>query len=130
MTYTLMWDARASVGGYVERSHHRPHSALNYRTPFEVRETWDDGRLQKIATRTATDIPALSHTTRQFTAVREASDSLGMPQGRGRYDSSSAPMEGEAGAPVTAAALPAEGGRRPPDRPALRIVEKLLMGIY
>ena len=39
MTYTLTWDARAGVGGYVERYHHRPHSGLNYRNPFEVRET-------------------------------------------------------------------------------------------
>lgn len=119
MTYTLTWDARAGVGGYVERYHHRPHSGLNYRNPFEVRETWEDGRLQKFATRTATDIPALSHTTRQFTAVREGFGFPGYAPGRGRDGSGSAPMEGEAGAPVAAAALPAEGGRRPPDRPAL-----------
>jgi hypothetical protein len=43
MTYTLTWDARAGVGGYVERYHHRPHSGLNYRTPFEVREIREDG---------------------------------------------------------------------------------------
>jgi len=38
MAYTLTWDAHAGVGGYVERYHHQPHSGLNYRTPFEVRE--------------------------------------------------------------------------------------------
>jgi hypothetical protein len=38
-----------------------------------------------------------------------------MPQGRGRDGSGSAPMEGEAGAPMAGGAT----GRRPPDRPAL-----------
>jgi putative transposase len=37
-------DARRAIGAYVERYHHRPHSSLNYRTPLEVRQTWDDGR--------------------------------------------------------------------------------------
>jgi putative transposase len=45
--YETLDDARAGVGGYVERYHHRPHSGLNYRTPTEVRKTWED--LQKIA---------------------------------------------------------------------------------
>jgi putative transposase len=36
--------ARAEIGAYVERYHHRPHSGLNYRTPIEVRQTWEDGR--------------------------------------------------------------------------------------
>jgi len=45
--YETLDDARAGVGGYVERYHHRPHSGLNYRTPTEVRETWED--LRKIA---------------------------------------------------------------------------------
>lgn len=45
--YETLDDARDRIGGYVDRYHHRPHSGLNYRTPFEVRETWED--LQKIA---------------------------------------------------------------------------------
>jgi hypothetical protein len=32
MTYTLTRDARAGVGGSVERYHHRPHLGLNDRT--------------------------------------------------------------------------------------------------
>ena len=40
-------DARRGIGGYVDRYHHRPHSGLDYRTPLEVRQTWED--LQKIA---------------------------------------------------------------------------------
>jgi putative transposase len=36
--------ARAAIAGYVDRYHHRPHSSLNYRTPLEVRQTWEDGR--------------------------------------------------------------------------------------
>jgi putative transposase len=48
--YETLDDARAGIGGYVERYHHRPHSGLNYRTPDEVRRTWEDGRrLQKTA---------------------------------------------------------------------------------
>ena len=29
---------------YVERYHDRPHSGLGYRTPSEVRQTWDDAQ--------------------------------------------------------------------------------------
>jgi putative transposase len=47
--YETLADARGGIGGYVERYHHRPHSGLDYRTPTEVRQTWEDGRLQKTA---------------------------------------------------------------------------------
>lgn len=47
--YETLDDARCGIGGYVDRYHHRPHSGLNYRTPTEVRQTWEDGRLQKTA---------------------------------------------------------------------------------
>ena len=43
-------DARRGIGGYVDRYHHRPHSGLDYRTPTEVRRTWEDLQgIQKIA---------------------------------------------------------------------------------
>jgi putative transposase len=45
--YETLDDARGGIGGYVDRYHHRPHSGLDYRTPLEVRQTWED--LQKIA---------------------------------------------------------------------------------
>ena len=45
--YETLDDARRGIGGYVDRYHHRPHSGLNYRTPHEVRRTWED--LQNIA---------------------------------------------------------------------------------
>jgi putative transposase len=45
--YEILDDARRAIGGYVDRYHQRPHSGLNYRTPLEVRETWED--LQKTA---------------------------------------------------------------------------------
>jgi putative transposase len=45
--YETLDDARRGIGGYVDRYHHRPHSSLNYRTPLEVRQTWED--LQNIA---------------------------------------------------------------------------------
>jgi putative transposase len=45
--YETLDDARRGIRGYVDRYHHRPHSGLNYRTPLEVRQTWED--LQNIA---------------------------------------------------------------------------------
>jgi putative transposase len=48
--YETLDDARHGIGGYVDRYHHRPHSGLNYRTPDEVRRTWEDQQqLQKQA---------------------------------------------------------------------------------
>jgi putative transposase len=48
--YETLDDARQGIGGYVDRYHHRPHSSLNYRTPLEVRQTWEDLQgLQKTA---------------------------------------------------------------------------------
>ncbi len=48
--YETLDDARRGIGGYVDRYHHRPHSGLNYRTPDEVRRTWEDHQqLQKHA---------------------------------------------------------------------------------
>jgi putative transposase len=48
--YETLDQARRGIGGYVDRYHHRPHSGLNYRTPDEVRRTWEDGqRLLKTA---------------------------------------------------------------------------------
>ena len=34
--YETLDDARRGIGGYVDRYHHRPHSRLGYRTPYEV----------------------------------------------------------------------------------------------
>ena len=48
--YETLDDARQAIGGYVDRYHDRPHSSLNYRTPLEVRQTWEDLQgLQKTA---------------------------------------------------------------------------------
>jgi putative transposase len=48
--YETLDDARRGIGGYVDRYHHRPHSRLDYRTPDEVRRTWEDQQqLQKQA---------------------------------------------------------------------------------
>ncbi len=48
--YETLDDTRRGIGGYVDRYHHRPHSGLNYRTPDEVRRTWEDQQeLQKHA---------------------------------------------------------------------------------
>ncbi len=44
--------AREVINNYIERCHDRPESRLAYRTPREVRATWDDAQqaLQKQAT--------------------------------------------------------------------------------
>ncbi len=42
--YETLEDARAGVGAYIERYHHRPHQFLGYRTPKEVRQTWEDAQ--------------------------------------------------------------------------------------
>jgi putative transposase len=34
--------ARHTIGAYIDRYHHRPHSGLAYRTPREVAATWQD----------------------------------------------------------------------------------------
>ena len=43
--------AREVIGAYINHYHDRPHSRLDYRTPSEVRKTWDDaqGPLHKLA---------------------------------------------------------------------------------
>ena len=43
--------AREVIAAYIDHYHDRPHSRLDYRTPREVRQTWDDatGALQKQA---------------------------------------------------------------------------------
>jgi putative transposase len=35
-------EAREVIAAYIDGYHHRPHSGLNYRTPAEVAQTWDD----------------------------------------------------------------------------------------
>jgi putative transposase len=48
--FETLEQARKEIADYIDRYHHRPHSGLGYRTPTEVRRTWDDGqRLQKTA---------------------------------------------------------------------------------
>jgi putative transposase len=41
-------EAREVIAAYIHHYHHRPHSGLDYRTPTEVAQTWDDalGELQ------------------------------------------------------------------------------------
>jgi putative transposase len=42
--------AREEIAAYIQIYHHRPHSGLRYRTPAEVRHTWEDRqRLAKTA---------------------------------------------------------------------------------
>ena len=42
--YETLDDARAGVERYVNRYHQRPHQFLGYRTPKEVRKTWEDAQ--------------------------------------------------------------------------------------
>ena len=43
--------AREVIAAYIDHYHDRPHSRLDYKTPREVRATWDDAQqaLQKTA---------------------------------------------------------------------------------
>ncbi len=42
--------ARKEIAAHIDRYHQRPHSGLGYRTPTEVRSTWEDGQpLQRTA---------------------------------------------------------------------------------
>ena len=36
--------ARQEIAAYIDSYHQRPHSGLRYRTPTEVRQTWEDGQ--------------------------------------------------------------------------------------
>jgi putative transposase len=48
--FETLEQARGEITAYIDRYHHRPHSGLRYRTPAEVRQTWEDGqRLAKTA---------------------------------------------------------------------------------
>ena len=51
MEFETLHQLRAELAAYIDRYHHRPHSGLDYRTPKEVRQTWDDAQqqLQKLA---------------------------------------------------------------------------------
>jgi putative transposase len=40
--FETLQQARAVIGEFIDTYHHRPHSGLNYRTPREVAQTWQD----------------------------------------------------------------------------------------
>src|SRR5215213_8537645 len=40
--FETLEEAREVIGTHIDGYHHRPHSGLNYRTPAEVAQTWDD----------------------------------------------------------------------------------------
>jgi putative transposase len=48
MEFETLQQLRAELAAYIDRYHHRPHSGLNYRTPTEVRQTWDDAQEQPL----------------------------------------------------------------------------------
>ena len=48
--FETLEQAREEIAAYIQNYHDRPHSGLRYRTPAEVRQTWEDGkRLAKTA---------------------------------------------------------------------------------
>jgi len=49
--FETLEQTREVIAAYIDHYHDRPHSRLDYRTPREVRHTWDDatGQLQKHA---------------------------------------------------------------------------------
>jgi integrase len=54
--FEILDQARKEINAYIDAYHHRPHSGLRYRTPAEVRQTWDDG--QRLATTAAWSVDA------------------------------------------------------------------------
>jgi putative transposase len=42
--YETLDETREAIGTYIDRYHCRPHSSLGYRTPKEVRKTWEDAQ--------------------------------------------------------------------------------------
>ena len=40
--FETLAQARSVIGASINTYHHRPHSGLNYRTPAEVAQTWQD----------------------------------------------------------------------------------------
>ena len=40
--FETLTEAREVIAAHIDRYHNRPHSSLNYRTPAEVAQTWDD----------------------------------------------------------------------------------------
>jgi len=51
--YETLAEAREAITAYVEAYHGRPHSGLNYRTPKEVRRTWEDAQESETSTKSA-----------------------------------------------------------------------------
>ncbi|MCA1698885.1 MAG: IS3 family transposase [Actinobacteria bacterium] len=49
--FETLEQTREVIAAYIDHYHHHPHSGLDYRTPHEVRATWDDAEepLQNIA---------------------------------------------------------------------------------
>ena len=37
-------EVRAALAAYIDSYHDRPHSGLDYRTPKEIRQTWDNAQ--------------------------------------------------------------------------------------
>jgi len=40
--FETLAQARVAIGAFIDTYHHRPHSGLNYRSPAEVAQTWQD----------------------------------------------------------------------------------------
>ena len=51
--YETLEEAREAIGAYVGGYHDRPHSGLDYRTPREVRKTWEDAQEESTLQKTA-----------------------------------------------------------------------------
>ena len=46
MEFETLEQLRSELTAYVNRYHDRPHEGLDYRTPKEVRQSWDDAQEQ------------------------------------------------------------------------------------
>jgi putative transposase len=50
MEFETLEQLRQALAAYITSYHHRPHPGLDYRTPKEVPQTWDDAQQQPLKT--------------------------------------------------------------------------------
>ena len=84
--YETLDHARQGIAGYVDRYHHRPHSGLGYRTPDEVRRTWEDHRDYKNK-RPSLSTPAGSRSVSSITHLHKLDKARMPPRGLGELTS-------------------------------------------
>jgi putative transposase len=88
MEFETLEQLRVELAAHIDHYHHRPHSGLDYRTPKQVRQTWDDAQEQPLKLAACT-----VNTRREQATVRARAGVAGSPErSRGAADSSRHPQ--------------------------------------